>query len=105
LSTERPLKKRPRFTTDGSRPKEEREGTGAVKDLGEEGGAQYKLGLFTEEVYRIHNMPPENVSHQLKGTPQTHGMGEIYRTLRRARINTLKTPVPNGAGGYRLKVY
>ena len=39
-------KKRPRFTTDGSLPKEEREGTGTVKDLGEEGGAQYELGLF-----------------------------------------------------------
>jgi hypothetical protein len=51
-----------RFTTDGSRPKEEREGTGAGKDL-DEGGAQYKLGLFTEELYRIHNIPPENVSH------------------------------------------
>ncbi len=52
-----------RFTADGSRPKEEREGTGPVKDLGEEGGAQYKLGRFTEELYRIQTMPPENVSH------------------------------------------
>ncbi len=71
-----------------------------MKDLGE----GYKLGLFKEEIYRIRNMPPEKVS-QLGGTPQTHGMGEIDRTLRRARTNTLKTPVPNCAGGYRLKVY
>ncbi len=63
-----------------------------------------KLGLFTERIilYRIQNMPPENVS-QIGGTPQTHGMREIVGTLRRERTNTLKTPVPNGAGGHRLK--
>ncbi len=73
-----------------------------MKDLGEEGGAAYyKSGIFTEELYRIHDMHPENVS-QLGVTPQTHEIKAIGGTLRRARTNTLQMPVPNGAGGYRL---
>ncbi len=102
LSTERPLKEKATFHNRRRSSQGRKRRDGCAEGSWRRRRCSIQVGtLYGGIIQNPQHAPRKCVT--LGGTPQTHTMEAIGRTLRRARTNTLKPPVPNGAGGYRLK--